>query len=191
LREPIVRLLFERDQFSAESTLRVANVLMYYSLGLLAYSGIKVLTSAFYSLKDTQTPVKAGAVGFFLNVVLNLILMWPLKEGGIALATAISSFVNLGILLILLLCRIGAIDMTRLIASLWRISAASILMGIGCLWVWGVCQGYSLWIQVFVPILCSLIFFIVSAFLLRIPEATTVLMWFRQKRLLNPSTPES
>jgi putative peptidoglycan lipid II flippase len=181
LREPIVRLLFERDQFSAESTLRVANVLMYYSLGLLAYSGIKVLTSAFYSLKDTKTPVKAGAVGFFLNVVLNLILMWPMKEGGIALATAISSFVNLGILLVLLLRRIGAIDMTRLIASLWRISAASLLMGIGCLWVWGLCGHSALWIQVVVPIFCSLIFFIVLAFLLRIPEAAMVWRWLRQQ----------
>ncbi len=180
LREPIVRLLFERDQFTAESTLRVANVLMYYSLGLLAYSGIKVLTSAFYSLKDTKTPVKIGAIGFLLNVVLNLILMWPLKEGGIALATAISSGVNFVILLVLLLRRVGMPDMAQLANTLWRVTAASLLMGVGCLWVWGLCGGYSLWVQVFVPIVCSLIFFLAASFLLRIPEAAMVLKLFRR-----------
>lgn len=180
LREPIVRLLFERDQFTAESTRRVANVLMYYSLGLLAYSGIKVLTSAFYALKDTQTPVKIGAIGFSLNLVLNLILMWPMKEGGIALATAISSFVNMGILMVVLLRRIGALNVTELFNSLWRVTAASLLMGVGCLWVWGLCGSYSLWIQVVVPISCSLIFFLAAAFVLRVPEVSMVLRLFQR-----------
>ena len=180
LREPIIRLLFERDQFTAESTQRVATVLMYYSLGLFAYSGIKVVTSAFYSLKETKTPVKIGAIGFFLNVVLNLILMGHLKEGGIALATAISSGVNFAILLVLLLRRIGMLDLSKLTNTLWRVTAASILMGIGCLWVWGLCGSYSLWIQVAVPILCSLIFFLAASFLLRIPEVAIVLKLFQR-----------
>ncbi|MBI1976023.1 MAG: murein biosynthesis integral membrane protein MurJ [Candidatus Omnitrophica bacterium] len=186
LREPIVRLLFERNQFTAASTARVANVLMYYALGLLAYSGIKVVTSAFYSLKDTRTPVKVGAVGFTLNLVLNLILMWPMKESGIALATAISSFVNLTVLLVLLLRRIGALDMTELFNSLWRVIAASILMGIGCLWVWSLCGSYSLWVQVVVPILCSVIFFLAASFFLRIPETARVLKLFRGDHRRSP-----
>lgn len=182
LREPIVRLLFERDQFTAESTRRVAVVLMYYCIGLFAYSGIKVATSAFYALKNTGTPVKIGAIGLGLNICLTLILMWPLREGGIALATAISSSVNFGLLLFFLFRRIGSIDLSQLLNTLWRVTGASLLMGTGCLWVLGLCGRYSPWIQVAVPMISGIFFFLGASFLFRVPEAWMVLKLFRLKK---------
>ncbi len=175
LREPIVRLLFERDQFGSDSTVRVASVLMYYCLGLFFYSGIKVLTSAFYSLKDTKTPVKAGFFGLALNVMLNAILMWPLRESGIALATAISSGLNFVVLLILLLRRVGGLDLKRFFDTLWRVGIAAGFMGIGSFWVSGHCTAYALWVQVVAAITGGILFFIMASVFLRVPEVKMAL----------------
>jgi putative peptidoglycan lipid II flippase len=54
----------------------------------------RFLASAFYALQDTKTPVKSAAVCLVINVLLNIILMFPLKVGGIALASSIASMAN-------------------------------------------------------------------------------------------------
>ena len=90
LRTPIVRLLFERGEFDAVSTLRTSFVVLCYTIGLFAYSGQKIIVTGFYSLQDTKTPMKVGAAALVMNIILNVLLMIPLKEGGLALATSIS-----------------------------------------------------------------------------------------------------
>jgi putative peptidoglycan lipid II flippase len=50
--------------------------------------------SAFYALHDTKTPVKIATVCLVINAVLNVTLMFPMKIGGIALASSIAGAVN-------------------------------------------------------------------------------------------------
>ncbi|MDD4957248.1 MAG: murein biosynthesis integral membrane protein MurJ [Candidatus Omnitrophica bacterium] len=107
LAEPMMRILFQRGEFTAYSTGITSAALFYYSFGLFAYAGIKILVSAYYSMGDTKTPVKTASVSLLVNIVLNLILMWPLKIGGLALATSIAAITNFIILYILLARRIG------------------------------------------------------------------------------------
>ena len=64
------------------------------ALGLPFYGASRILASAFYALHDTRTPVKAATLCLGVNIVLNIVLMYPLKIGGIALASSISSVVN-------------------------------------------------------------------------------------------------
>ncbi|VAX36536.1 Proposed peptidoglycan lipid II flippase MurJ [hydrothermal vent metagenome] len=102
LAEPIVRLLFERGVFSAYSTQITSGALRFYALGLCSFAGIKILVTAFHALQDTKTPVKSAAICLGINAVLNIILMFPLKLVGIALASSISATINFTILLCLL-----------------------------------------------------------------------------------------
>jgi len=130
LREPIIQLLFERGQFDAHATERTALTLLCYSFGLFAYSGIKLIVSAFYSMQDTKTPVKVGAFCMMLNIVCNLIFMQFLREAGLALATAVSSTINFLLLIHLLKAKIGSFEERRVMFSFIRIAVISLVMGV-------------------------------------------------------------
>ncbi len=98
----IIRLLFQRGSFDAYSTYITASTLSFYAIGLISFSGIKILVTAFYALQDTKTPVKVAAFSLVINAILNFILMFPLKISGIALASSIAATINFIILLCLL-----------------------------------------------------------------------------------------
>ena len=57
LREPIVSILFQRGLFTVVDTRETAYALLCYTVGLWAFSGLKVVTQGFFSLKDTRTPM--------------------------------------------------------------------------------------------------------------------------------------
>jgi len=129
LNRPIVVLLFERGSFDRHSTDITTQALFFYVMGLLAFSGSKILSSAFYSLQDTRTPVKAGMVSLIVNVFFNALLMYPMKIGGIALATTISSTIHFFILSFLLRRRIGSFGEKTLFQAFLKYCLAGALMG--------------------------------------------------------------
>ena len=129
-RVPIIQLLFERGMFDRTVTLATADAVFFYALGLGAYVSTRVLVPAFYSIQDTATPVKIGAVAVLVNILSSLLLMRPLGAGGLALATALSSFVNLGLLLIALRRRLGGLGKKSLWLSLFRTGVAAAVMGL-------------------------------------------------------------
>jgi putative peptidoglycan lipid II flippase len=107
LRYPVVRFLFERGGFDAESTRETVWALLFYLPGIPVFACAKVAVTPFYARQDTRTPVRIAAWCLGLNVVLNLVLMQFLAQGGLALATSICSFVNVGVLLTLAFRRMG------------------------------------------------------------------------------------
>ncbi|NUO08323.1 MAG: murein biosynthesis integral membrane protein MurJ [Candidatus Brocadia sp.] len=135
LREPIVDLLYRRNQFNAESAYRTSRVILFYAVGIWAYCGLHVLIRAFYSVKDTVTPVKVGAMCVGLNLILNLSLIWVLQEGGLALSTAISAIVQIIILTIILQKRLRAKIGNEVFVSLQKTVIASIVMALACWFV--------------------------------------------------------
>ncbi|HUU49797.1 MAG TPA: murein biosynthesis integral membrane protein MurJ [Nitrospinota bacterium] len=130
LRVPIINVLFQRGEFLASDTYFTAIALLYYSIGLCAFAGVKIVVPAFYSLKDAKTPVKIGIYAMLANIILNLILMVPLKHGGLALATSLSSMLNLGLLVFILRKRLGPLGMKKIINSIIKLSFATVIMGI-------------------------------------------------------------
>ncbi len=111
LRMPIIQVLFEHGQFSREATVQTASALLFYSLGLWAFAGTRVVVPAFYAMQDTRTPVGVGLAAVGANLVLNIMLMrTPLKHGGLALATSISAIGNLAGLIFFLNRKIGALE---------------------------------------------------------------------------------
>ena len=128
-RIPIVQLLFERGAFDRTVTLATAEVVLFYAFGLGAYVSNRILVPAFYSLQDTATPVKIGMVAVMVNIASSLLLMRPMGLAGLALATTLSSFVNLGLLLIALRRRLGQFHGLSL-RSLAQIGGAATAMAL-------------------------------------------------------------
>jgi putative peptidoglycan lipid II flippase len=129
LRTPILNLLFQRGAFSAYSTEMTAQALLYYALGLVAFAGVRIIAPVFYSLQDTQTPVKVAFVSLLSNAALGAILMDPLKHGGLALAASLAAGVNCVLLAYLLRKKIGPMGIRRILHSFAKNMSASILMG--------------------------------------------------------------
>ena len=129
----IVSVLFERGAFGVAETAATSAALAAYALGLPAYVLIKVLAPGFFAREDTATPVKVAAFCVAINLVLNLALMGPLLHVGIALATAISAWINAGLLAWLLVRRGHFVADARLRRAIPRILLASAAMA-GALW---------------------------------------------------------
>ncbi len=101
-REQILRVLFLRGNFTESDLQAAAWAMLFFGLGIPAFCSIKIVLAGFYSRKNMKTPVKVSAGCIGLNLILNLILMFPLQQGGLALATVISSITNNCILLYIL-----------------------------------------------------------------------------------------
>ncbi len=130
LKTPIINLLFQRGLFDQSATEMTAKALLGYSVGLWAIAGARVVVPAFYSLQDTWTPLRIALICLGANVVLNSILIFPFQHAGIALATSLSSMLNLVLLLRQLNLKLGRIHLGKDIRSLGRIFLCSLPMGI-------------------------------------------------------------
>jgi len=129
----IVVVLFERGAFGVAETAATSAALAAYALGLPAYVLIKVLAPGFFAREDTATPVKVAAICVAINLALNLVLIGPLQHVGIALATAISAWINAGLLALLLIRRRNFMADARLKRAIPRITLASAAM-VSFLW---------------------------------------------------------
>ena len=95
---PIIHLIYERGQFSADDTIQTANALMAFSLGLPAFVLAKILTPIFYANLDTKTPFKITIYSLLTNTGLNILLMIPFGHAGIALGSSIAAWFNVYLL---------------------------------------------------------------------------------------------
>jgi putative peptidoglycan lipid II flippase len=132
---PITNILFQRGEFTAEDTIGAAAAVVFYCVGLWAYSGTRIFTKAFYSLKDTKTPVKVGVLAMVANVFFDIMLMGPLGHKGLALATSISGSVNFIFLMFLLRKRLKRIDGAKIARSTVKMCLCSAVMGVFCYYV--------------------------------------------------------
>ena len=130
LRVPIIEVFFQRGAFDRVATLMTAEALLFYSLGLWAFSASRVMLSAFYAFQDTKTPVRVATITMIANGLLSLLLMGPLRHGGLALALSLSSTVQLLLLIFILRGRGDLLDLKPMISSAARSIAASAVMGL-------------------------------------------------------------
>jgi putative peptidoglycan lipid II flippase len=135
LKTPIVHLLFQRGHFDYTATTLTAKALLCYSVGLWAIAGSRIIVPAFYSLQDTRTPLKIALICLAANVVLNSFLIFPLRHAGLALATSLSSILNLLLLFRKLHSKLGEMEMKKNIGSLLQVTLCSLLMGLSAYFI--------------------------------------------------------
>ena len=95
---PMIATLFQSEQFTLNDVYMARRSLMAYSLGLVPFILIKVLAPGFYARQDTKTPVRIAVISMIANMVLNLMLVFPLAHAGLALATSLSATLNAALL---------------------------------------------------------------------------------------------
>lgn len=101
------------------------------------HSGVRIIVSAFYSLKDTTTPAISAAIAVAANILFSLVLMTRLGAAGLALATALAAMVNGGILVVVLNRRLGGVEWKTVGRSAGRVLVACVPILMVCWWVAG------------------------------------------------------
>ena len=94
----LIHVLFERNAFTSSDSWQTAYALTAYAAGLPAYVLAKIFSPGYFARKDTRTPVKFAMVALVVNISLNLILMQYFAHVGLAMATAISAWLNVAML---------------------------------------------------------------------------------------------
>ena len=126
---PISALIYEHGEFKPENTATTARILQMYCLGMWAYFAQHILLRAFFSQKDTRTPLRIACALVIVNIILVVVLVFTrLREAGIGLATACTSSANVVLLTWALRRRWGRIGARRLLASALRTIGATLCM---------------------------------------------------------------
>ena len=139
LSHPMIRILFERGEFDEYSTMITSSSLLFFSIGLFSFGGIKILVTVFYALQDTKTPVKVAAACLLINGGLNFALMYPMKVAGIAFASSIAATIDSLVLFYLLNKRLGG-GIVRRNRFVFKTLVAAALMGIIIRLGWKYCS---------------------------------------------------
>jgi putative peptidoglycan lipid II flippase len=187
LGHPIIRMLLERAAFTPESTAVTARTLQWYAVGLASLCAVKVLANTLYAFHDTWTPVRSAAVALAANVVLNGILVWPMKLAGLALSTSLSSTANSLHLYVAVRRRIGPFD-EGLTGWMARVTAASVGMGAIAWGVWmggaealGISHPAALAVVLVAAIASGMISFLGFGLLLGIEETRRITSFVRDR----------
>jgi putative peptidoglycan lipid II flippase len=187
LARTIIQAIFEGGRFDVYSTNQTANILFFYSIGLFAYGATKIMQSCFFALKDTKTPAKVSFLALIINIILNSLLMFPMKLAGLALATSLSGINTCLILFFILRKRLHPFDAKVIISSFVRILVASIFMGAICylfsekIFFLGTNMFYRL-LNLGMSIIIGIIFYIGFCFIFRVSEAEELWRWLAKRR---------
>jgi putative peptidoglycan lipid II flippase len=194
LARPIVSLVYEHGRFGAADASATADALLFYALGLYAYSGVKVFAPAFYALDEARVPVIGSVLGMASNVILNVTL-WPvLGFRGVALGTSIAAAVNFAVLAVAWRRRHGGFGDAGIFRQLARVGAATIVLGVVA---WGAARGVDQLLPVaggigrqfalaLLPIAAGGLAYLAAAKALRIPELGELAGVLRRRRARPP-----
>ncbi len=171
---PIVRLVYERGMFDAESTLLTSRALVCYAPGLIVFSAAKIFVPLFYAHGDTRTPVKIGALTVLANLLLNLLFITLLptgwKHAGLALGTVLSGLLQVCILAFLARKKFAEVHWTAILIS-WLRQALCCVPMISAAWaLLNATNHWSQWISVPLAITAAAGIYGLCAWLLRCPE---------------------
>jgi putative peptidoglycan lipid II flippase len=130
LAEPIVRLIYQRGEFDRADTVHTAPVLVFYCLGIAAWSAQSVLARGFYALQDTKRPMITGSIVTVIFIVMNWALVGPMKENGLALATSLAATLFAIVLFFQLQHRLGGLNAMLIVKSFGKVALAGALMAV-------------------------------------------------------------
>ena len=128
LADPIVRLLFERGQFTPSDTASTAAALRFYAVGLVGYATARIVSPVFYAIRQSRVPVAVSLGAIAINLVAGVALVRVMGFRGLALGTSLAMLVNGAALLLLLRHRLHGVEDRYLSITLGKIVAAAIVM---------------------------------------------------------------
>jgi putative peptidoglycan lipid II flippase len=175
---PVVRLLYERGRFHATDTSSTAAALVLYSVGLVAYTGVKVLAPAFYALGRPRVPLLASVSAVVTNLVVIASLHGTLGFRAIAFGTALGSIVNAAVLVTAFEARVGGLVRELFSPAMARMVLAAALMAPAA---WYLARSLEGWVGThglraqlltgLIPVISGGAVYLALSGLLRVPEA--------------------
>ncbi len=139
LGQPVIALVFQHGQWTAESTAGTAWALAFFGLGIAGHAALEVLARAFYALSDTRTPVLVGVISLIANIVLSAVFIQFIGDpsslargpfAGLALANSVTTLLEALVLAGLLRRRIGDLNDRALLDGIGRTLLAAGLMAL-------------------------------------------------------------
>lgn len=127
---PIISVIYEHGQFDSADTYATAMCLAGYSLGLVAYSAIKVLVPVLYSLGFTRYAIFSSGFSVFANVLLCFAFVGPFQYVGLAFASSISAILNAAVILVILEWKLKQINFRNLLSCFLFTLLGSLFMAI-------------------------------------------------------------
>jgi putative peptidoglycan lipid II flippase len=189
-REPVIRFFFKYGNFTEENVKATADALLFYAMGIPAFCATKVLVSPFYSRKKVKIPFYTSIFCIVLNIPLSILLMFQLKQGGIALATVITAMCN-NVLLLYFLKRdsfapdFAAVGFTMLRSLIFAAAAAYPALHYSA--IYSYCRKFTIsGIPEAVPLMLCGSFFLITYLLLsmiaRSPELREIYSIWRSRK---------
>ena len=180
LAQPVIKVLFQRGNFDYYSVQITSCALLFYAIGLVFFGGMKILIAGFYSLQDTRTPVVIAALSLLVNLILNIILMFPLKVGGLALASSLSAGLNLSLLYLALTKKIGRIITKDLSIYFLKITGAGLVMAVFVLvFFYKLALCFNPMPRLALTIVLAALVYFAACLLLRIGKINNLLKWIK------------
>jgi putative peptidoglycan lipid II flippase len=140
LAEPIIRLLYQRGQFTPHQTTVVAGALAAFSIGLTFNGTMLMLNRAFFSLQSNWVPTVVALGNLVVNAALDA-AFYHLGVWGIPLSTSIVNVAGTAALLLLLRRRVGAVEVAGTTGAAVRVLAASALLAVVAYPLWRLLDG--------------------------------------------------
>jgi putative peptidoglycan lipid II flippase len=185
--EPLTRLLLEHGEFTHDDSRRTAALIVAYGSGVWAFCSLPILYRGFYALGDRISPVRVGMAAVVGDAILNLTLIWPLAERGLAWSTALSAVLQGSCLVWLIQRRIGRLDWARIRKTTVRALGATTVMVVTCLVTTSLIPtDRTTWRQVIAlagPVAVGLGTYVAAARLLGLVE----LSWLLSRSIAEPS----
>jgi len=142
LAEPIVRLVYERGEFTAEDTVIVAQCLQAFSLGLVFNGWMLILNRSFYAVQTNWTPTAIALGAVVLNAVFDT-LFYRLGIWGIPLATSTVNVAAATVLLVMMRRRVGLEHVGRTLGVVALVACAAAVAAAAAVGVW---YGLDAWL---------------------------------------------
>ena len=191
LNKPIIALIYQHGgRFTEYDTAQTGAALAYYTVGLTAYSAVRVLAPAFYALKETRVPMMASLVSIVTNyaVAKSTVDYFGMGHRGLALSISVVSLVNFALLFVFLRRKVGKLEGGRLFSTFAKVTAAAAVMGAIC-WlvsqqietVLGKTSLLARLIDVGVSIAIGILVFYITARIFKVGELDQMARAFKRK----------
>lgn len=186
LHVPIIRFMYERREFGAESTALTAQALLFYSMGMAGFATCEIVNKAFYSMSDGKTPMYVAMAGISCNILMSFLFVrgLGLSLEGLALAASIAA-VGMGIALVVLLHRRIGFVTKGMLLNVGKLALCAVGMGVV---VWMVSRVYpggasmlSRFMALLIPGAAGGVVYIALGLLLRVEEGMVVLNLLKKR----------
>ncbi|MDG1892258.1 MAG: murein biosynthesis integral membrane protein MurJ [Verrucomicrobiota bacterium] len=186
--EPIIRLLFEGDQFGPDATQRASMALKCLIPGLVSFSLVNVLARAFFALGDIKTPMFISIFSLASNLIFAIFLIPTFQQAGMGVANSLSSFVNLGLLWYAIRRKFPNMKVQEMRVPTWTVLGVGLLTGVltwltlqAVIGVIGHRNLLSNLAEVFIPLVLGTCFYGLATYWSGVPTARELVTLLQQK----------